>query len=236
MFLSAIATALAFGAGLAGAGSTTSDCVGVTDPWKLYGDRVAFEVRREGRRVGFHETRFDWQGDFLRVTSEMRLTVKFLFVPVYEFRYEAEELWCDDALYTLEAAVNDNGERKAFSVRRHGPQLLIDGDERKTIPGDVVTTNHWNPVVLDDRVVLNTLTGKLNKVEIEPVAIETVETLNGPIEATRYRYSGDLETEAWYDEQGRWVKLRFKARDGSTVEYVCITCDAGEPDTGGQSS
>ena len=42
--------------------------------------------------------------------------------------------------------------------------------------------------------------------------------------ATRYAYSGDLKADVWYDDAGRWVKLRFRGRDGSVIEYVCRRC------------
>ena len=85
-------------------------------------------------------------------------------------------------------------------------------------------TNHWNAGVLGQTRVLNTLTGKINNVSILSKGIETVSTENGPIKATRYVYSGDLDNEVWYDDLGRWVKMRFKASDGSTINYVCKSC------------
>jgi hypothetical protein len=39
-----------------------------------------------------------------------------------------------------------------------------------------------------------------------------------------YRYSGELELDAWYSEAGRWLGMRFKGRDGSTIEYFCRNC------------
>ena len=45
--------------------------------------------------------------------------------------------------------------------------------------------------------------------------------------ATRYAYTGDLDNEVWYDDVGRWVKMRFKGRDGSTIDYVCRRCQGG---------
>jgi hypothetical protein len=56
---------------------------------------------------------------------------------------------------------------------------------------------------------------------------EFVDTERGPVMATRYAYHGDLETEVWYDDFGRWVKMRFAGRDGSTIEYVCTLCQGG---------
>jgi hypothetical protein len=49
-------------------------------------------------------------------------------------------------------------------------------------------------------------------------------TTNGPIKATEFVYDGELKTNAWYDKQGRWVGLQFKARDGSTITYRCMNC------------
>jgi len=56
-----------------------------------------------------------------------------------------------------------------------------------------------------------------------------VETERGDVFATHYVYSGELDTEVWYDDEGRWVKMRFKGRDGSTIEYVCRRCQGPGP-------
>ena len=42
--------------------------------------------------------------------------------------------------------------------------------------------------------------------------------------AQRYRYFGDLSVDIWYDGDGRWVKMQFTAKDGSSIEYVCRSC------------
>ena len=49
---------------------------------------------------------------------------------------------------------------------------------------------------------------------------ETIRTASSSIDATRYRYTGDLVMDQWFDDAGRWVKTSFTASDGSTVEYV----------------
>jgi hypothetical protein len=64
----------------------------------------------------------------------------------------------------------------------------------------------------------------LNKVLIIAQGSEIIPTENGLIKAKRYTYSGDLNNEVWYDNEGRWVKMRFKASDGSIIDYVCKLC------------
>ena len=41
-----------------------------------------------------------------------------------------------------------------------------------------------------------------------------------PAAGTRFRYTGDVTKDQWFDDRGRWVKTTFKASDGSTIEYV----------------
>ena len=111
---------------------------------------------------------------------------------------------------------------------RSGDRLRIENTtEFFTASVPLFPTNHWNPEVLRQTRVLNTLTGRINRVRIEPQAQETVATEHGDVPATRYAYTGELETEVWYDDAGRWVKMRFKGRDGSTIEYVCRRCQGG---------
>ena len=45
------------------------------------------------------------------------------------------------------------------------------------------------------------------------------------MDATRYRYSGELEqTEVWYDDEGRWLRLRFPGGDGLPIDFICRRC------------
>jgi len=42
----------------------------------------------------------------------------------------------------------------------------------------------------------------------------------GEIEARRYKITGDLARELWYDAEGRWVRLALTARDGSKIDFL----------------
>lgn len=196
------------------------------DPVSLYGNKIEFDVLREGKVVGEHVTRFEQSDQDLYVTSNMNIDIFILFVPVYAFDYVTTEKWVAGKMVSLDANVIDGSDRVAFSARHQGNKMLIEQAGRQiSIAPDVLTTNHWNVDVVQDQQVLNTLTGNLNDVTITDKGLEEVMTLNGPVEARRYDYSGDLkDTSVWYDQHGRWVKLRFLARDGSTIEYRCRTC------------
>jgi len=74
---------------------------------------------------------------------------------------------------------------------------------------------------LRQRHVLNTLTGRIDRVEIRPLARDA-----GPSpDADAYRYDGDLRLVSWYSDDGCWLGMRFEGQDGSTIEYRCRNCD-----------
>lgn len=199
----------------------------MTDPLSLYGPEMHFKVYRDGTRVGDHSVRFERNGEDLKVASTFDVAVKLFFITAYEFSYKSSAVWRDGTLYTLEAETNDDGDLHPLMVRRNGDALSIDGYEGElTAAYDVFPTNHWNSDIVrhNPSVVLNTLTGGLNDIELVKRDRELVETGTGMRMATRYDYTGGLENSVWYDDDGRWVRMRFEAEDGSIIEHVCTLC------------
>lgn len=195
------------------------------DPITLYGERLEFTVLRNGSRVGDHLVTFRRDGSRLDVVSRFDIAVRFLFVTAYRYTYESRAAWENGRLVSLVATIDDDGERAVVRARRIGGRLRVSGPGGMIwSPSDVIPTNHWNPAVLDRRQVLNTLTGALNRVSIADLGTTSVRTEDGARSARHFRYSGDLEVESWYDVAGRWIKLRFLGKDGSTIEYVCRRC------------
>ncbi|MEQ9490077.1 MAG: DUF6134 family protein [Alphaproteobacteria bacterium] len=205
------------------------------DPMRLYGKTIEFDVLRNGEPVGEHVTTFTRDDDILHVDHRFDVTVSF-FIFNFSYLYTAGATWRNCALQTLTARVDDDGEKTEVRAQRTGDTLQIDGPAGSVEADEpVFPTHHWHSGVLKQTRVLNTITGKVAQVSITPVAQEMVETESGPVEATRYAYSGDLETQVWYDGLGRWVKMAFTGTDGSSIEYVCRRCQ-GAPQVGAKPS
>lgn len=197
----------------------------VIEPFSLYGTEIFFDVYREGERVGFHRTRFSTNGAELVVNSTFQLQIDVLFFTAFRYLYTSEGRWRHGQLESLKASVDDDGATSAVSAFKKGTQIKIKNVEGTvTVDAPLFPTNHWNAGVLSQSRVLNTLTGRVNDVRIVPRRREAVPTERGDVPATHHAYTGDLATEVWYDDAGRWVKMRFKARDGSTIDYVCRRC------------
>lgn len=196
-------------------------------PERLYGTEAVYEIRRNGTPVGAHEVRFQRQGRALEVTAESEIRIPFLMFTAYRFSYRSEALWRDGVLHRLEAWTDDDGDKMHVKARLEGDTFVSEsahGEERA--PAPVFPTDHWHAGVLKTDLVLNTITGWFNRVEITKTGVEYVETGEGLRPAMRYEYGGALAVTSWYDVQGRWVGLRFSARDGSVIDYVCRRCGA----------
>lgn len=204
----------------------------IADPIKLYGDQIYFDVFREGDKVGYHSVKF-FKGDgSITVRIEFSIEIDFLFLTAYQFKYLSEAKWIEGQLDYLKASVDDDGEKFKVIANRQDQLIYVVGTNKTfNTAAPIFPTNHWNSGVLTQTNVLNTLTGLLNKVLIVPQGIETIPTESGLIKAKRYTYTGDLDNEVWYDNEGRWVKMRFKASDGSIIDYICKLCQGETTDS-----
>ena len=220
-----IAAAILVNAILVKSVGTGIAATGDTDPLALYGDEIVFDVLRKGENVGTHTVRFDRKGRALFVESRFELAIKILFIPVYSFSYLSTARWRDDTIEFLDVDVDDNGELFYLKAWREEDATEIrSSNGQGRISGQIFPTNHWNADVLRASKVLNTLTGKMNNVRIEARGQEYVPTEGGDVKAMRYAYTGELETEVWYDQEDRWVKMRFVGKDGVSIDYVCRKC------------
>ena len=191
----------------------------------LYGDRIAFDVFRNGSPVGSHTVLFRETPEGLAVDIAFTVDITMLGLTVYEYRYRSNALWRDGRLERITATVDDDGDKSEIRAVKDSGRFRIEaGSETEIADAPLFPTNHWNADVLTQSRVLNTLTGSVADVTIAKVGQEKVTTERGPVAATHYSYSGDVEADVWYDDAGRWVRLRFKGPDGSDFDYRCRLC------------
>jgi hypothetical protein len=197
-----------------------------TDPFRLYGNEIDFDVERDGNVVGQHIVTFTRTDQGVRADSRADIDVGLLFMSAYKLRYQAHELWVDGKLQSIEASTNDNGDYIHLQATRDATGLLVETTKGAYETPATLAISHWNAALLKGGLMLNGMTGEVSNVEVFDQGIDTVETRTGSLHAHHYLYSGDLNGEIWYDSEGRWVKLRFRANDGSMIDYICRRCQA----------
>lgn len=197
------------------------------DPLSLYGEEILFDVLRDGEPIGNYLVRFKRNGGALRVESRANIEVALLFVSAYRLRHQALETWQDGVFTSLNASTNKDGDFSHVEALRTGKSLEVTGiDGAWDADGNVLPATHWNMAQIASPVLIHTISGKPTHVSVIEAGIENVAMGDVMRPAHRFVYSGDEDMETWYDDTGRWVKLRFSAKDGSTIEYVCRKCNA----------
>lgn len=190
---------------------------------QLYGSTVwDFSVLRKGQQVGQYRLQFvggenDWQ-----VISELDMNIAILWWH-YDYHYQAVEQWQGEQLQSLRITINDNGEQSSQLWQRQGE--VLQGPDGRQLALPLWLSHHYDRRVLEQTQLFNTLTGRLNRFQLGPISLAAVHSNGQPLEAQGFAYEGELhDTQVWYDQQGRWVGLRFKARDASWIELRCRRC------------
>jgi hypothetical protein len=188
-----------------------------------------YDILRNGKPVGSHQILVESRDDSLHVVARSRIDIGWLGFSFYQLDYAAEEEWDAQGLRRLQVAVNNDGEQLYIDGHRRNARFYwqVNGAAPKHQPMPVFPTNHWNPAVLSQQQVLNTLTGGINQVSITAHGEPAPGFAPDDGEIGHFRYQGELALDAWYDASGRWLGMRFAGRDGSRIEYRCRNCQTG---------
>lgn len=186
-----------------------------------YGASQSFAVFRNGEQIGRHTLSFQHNGPNVTVATNIDFAVKLLGITAYRYSHRAQEMWAGDTFQYVATQTDDNGKKFSVKAQRTPSGISVERTGgQQMLPPDVLPSTHWNIRQVRQQVLLNTQDGTESKVQVSEVGREKIKTLKGWLDATRFRYTGDVTKDQWFDDRGRWVKTTFKASDGSTIDYV----------------
>lgn len=210
---------------------------------QLYGEGLLFDVTRNGRPAGSYRVAFKGSDDNWQVESRMALDFKAFLFFSYRFRYLGVEQWQGDQLEGFSSRINRNGglsetflqrtqDASGLPFWRGGLRQANKGapatESAKPLTKGVQTlalSNHYNRSIIYQNHLFNSLTGELNRIQLEKEGEEQVFDGRERVLTTRYRYTGDLrDTWVWYANDQRWLRMRFIADDGSSIQLNCLRC------------
>lgn len=229
---------LTIGLILAAAGTATATASAAQDT--PYGTSLSFIAYRNGEPIGRHSLSFQRNGQELKVATTIDLAVKVLGFTAYRYSHRAQETWNGDMFQALSSQTDDDGKKMTVQAQRTPAGMEVvrsaraetsqgasmdqglkrDGTVREIVPVELLPSSHWNFRQINQSALLNTQTGAKANVQITPMGREQIKTANGTIAAMRYRYTGDVTKDQWFDDRGRWVKTSFTGSDGSKIEYI----------------
>ena len=181
-----------------------------------------FIVLRDGSQVGTHRIDFHRNGDALEVDIRTRIAVQMLFVTVFRFEHDGHEVWRDNRLVEMETKTNDDGtDHTLVATSDGGDELKIVGDGNARVArAGVIPASLWNHTFLDSKDLLNSLDGSDLAIDVAFKGDEPVTVHGKSVPSKHYSMTGDFERELWYDQDWVLVKIAFKGKDGSDIQYL----------------
>jgi hypothetical protein len=170
-------------------------------------NRLAFQVFRNGTRVGEHVITFSGDDSARTASTNVVMTVKIGPVPVFKYTHQATEKWVGGKWVSVDTVTNSNGKVQKVSAKAMPGYVQIDGPAGSVKgPADALPLSHWNQANFG-KPLFNQQEGKLLKVKCTQVA------------PGHWAIRGDAEIDDFYDPTGAWMALKGKLEDGSTMEY-----------------
>lgn len=183
--------------------------------------RLDFAVMRNGDQIGLHEMKFHKTGNDMQVDINTKVAVKIAFLTVYHFDHEGHEVWRGGNLLHLWSQTDDDGTTHVLDAAATAGGLEVRADGKPTVARDpMVPASLWNETILKGGGILNTLDGSPMSVAVADLGTETIDAGGKRIPARHYAVSGDLQRDLWYDQRNVLVRVHFKGKDGSDIEYV----------------
>jgi len=182
--------------------------------------RLAFQVFRNGERIGEHRMSFSGDAASPTVSTEVDMTVRLGTVPVYRYRHTAREVWVDGRFESLETVTDATaGDRKVSARRTPSGVLIRTGRKEVLAPPGTAPLTHWNSNVLTGRL-FNPQEGNLARITASPKGMRPVTLADGrQVEGQVWSLRGEAEIDNWYDRNGVWTGLKGRLDDGSRIEY-----------------
>jgi hypothetical protein len=129
----------------------------------------------------------------------------------YRYGYQGTEVWKGGRLQRLDAASDDDGKACAVRATAAADGLRVTANGRaQTVRPDAWPTTYWQlpPAERRDQplTLLDVDTGKPLTARLSAGGPVRLVVAGRPLEATRYRVTGQAQAELWYDAQGRLVR------------------------------
>lgn len=193
-------------------------------------DRWQFDVLLDDKKIGYHEFVLSEKNGKQVVTNEARFNVKLLFVNVFSYRHQNEEIWQGNCLASIDAETAANGKDFVVRGQAEAEEFQIQtASFSEELPPCIMTFAYWNPEFLKAKRLLNSQTGNYEEVSIAKEGEEEVLVDGRRIEAVKYSVRGAAAPiTLWYSSADhRWLALESVVKGGRVLRYKPM----GLPDT-----
>lgn len=189
-------------------------------------EQLTFAVTLDDQPIGVHRFRIAEDDATRVVESEAAFDVRILRVPVYRYRHSNTEIWRDGCLKQIESETDANGRRHAVDLSKtaQGYTIATLGRTKAYEVGCLMSFAYWDQRILRQRRLLNTQTGELIAVEIQPLGESKREIANQTLTVEGFRILAEpqnIDIKVFYHRaDGRWVALESVLENGRILRYL----------------
>jgi hypothetical protein len=194
-------------------------------------DELTFAVSLDDKPIGMHRFRIADDGATRVVESEASFDVRILRVPVYRYRHRNTETWQNGCLKRIDSETDANGTPYAVDLSKTaaGYKLATPTEARSYEADCLMSFAYWDQRFLQQKQLLNTQTGELVAVDIQPLGESLREVANRTLSVEGFRIlaeSRDINIQVFYDSRdGRWVALESVLEGGRVLRYLATADD-----------
>ena len=183
-----------------------------------------FRVYLDDSEIGYHRFQLTDTKESQKLFTEADFRVKFLFLTAYKYQHKNVETWRNDCLQAIESETDINGESFAVRGLQKPNVFAFEAGELETVVSDCVNTfAYWNADFLDKSRLLNSQTGELMPITVEPLPEENITVRGVATTARKYRLlAEDLNLDLWYSEDDEWLGLESTTKSGRKLRYELI--------------
>ena len=187
-------------------------------PFCLYKDaKIDFIILRDEKEVGWHKVEFAKTTNGFNVVTTAYIKARYLLVLDYIFEYSSISNWVNNELINQEVIIDDDGDKYTVKIKKISEDLLEITDKDKKIVTisnkSIIPSDHWHPSEIKYNNMINTLDG------------EVLTTNVTKIDSNTWFVDGKVKYFINYDEDGKWIGLKFKPDEDTTIEYICTSCN-----------
>tara|TARA_B100001123_G_C15245507_1_gene1000721 strand:+ start:457 stop:1137 length:681 start_codon:yes stop_codon:yes gene_type:complete len=183
-------------------------------------DNVLFDIIRKNKIIGSHEIVFEKNENNLIIKTNINIKVKALFIPVYKFSHQSNEIWKDGNFIKIDGHTDFEDEREYFIKGVDEKDLFIANgmDGKLKIDKDILPSNLWNFDILKQKELFDTQKGIVRTIIVKDLGSEKITINDKVINSKKFTFNASNnpkdkgpfpEYTLWYNKNNELVKYEF---------------------------
>jgi hypothetical protein len=186
------------------------------------GSAWKFRVYLDDKEIGYHHFYLAEIGQTRQLKSVASFEYSLMFVRLFHYEHENNEIWNGDCLQSIDSQTDSNGQPFRVNGRRAAGEFRVSANGgEESLPECVMSFAYWNPSFLQQSSLLNSQDGEFLEVEVSEPVFEQLEIGGEQLPSWRYHLAaGSLKLDLWYSTDNHWLALESEVRGGRTLRYV----------------